>query len=718
MARQANSFIENSFTRGLITEATGLNFPEQAVTQTDNCIFDEKGIVRRRPGFDYEYGHEFLDDDDGRVVCCYRWDAAAGNGDNTIIVVQIADTLHFYLTDTGAVSDDYLDSIDLSTFLPSSSTLDIGDNECQFASGKGYLFVSNPAMDSIYVTYDPDMGTVSATEITLEIRDFKGLDDGLGLRERPSTLTEAHEYNLHNQGWNVKDAIDTVGGSSAMPLDYWDTQRSDFPSNTDVWWRFDTPDGYAPGAGDFSSGNTPAPKGHFILNYYSQDPNSVDSEDTDRGWTGLDLIASSGFARASSIEFFAGRVWYAGTASTGFSNEILFSQIIESDEQVGRCYQLNDPTSQDLFDLLPSDGGVISILEAGVIYRLFAYEDSLLVFASNGCWKISGSEGIGFRANDFSVVKVSAIPAFSASSFVSIAGIPSFWNEEGIYAINADQALGTTSINSLTDNTIKEFIDAIPYESRRYVKGTYNRLTRVVTWLYRSTAPTTVRERYTYDRVLCLNTLSKAFYGWSVDITDVQLNGVVVAVSNGVTASPEVVTDSSEDEVTDASSDPVYAFGVSEESIGDVTKYLVSTSDGGSGYKWTFAEPWLSNYVDWFTFDETGTAYSSTFTTGYKVHGEGQRKAQPTYINLFFKTSEEDSSIDFRSIWQYANTGSTGRWSTAQRITTSSNDYDYTRRRIKSRGSGIVYQFMVSSVAGQPFNLIGWSVFETVNASP
>ena len=51
--------LENNFTRGLITEATGLNFPENACTETYNCVFHENARVERRLGFDYEDGFEF-----------------------------------------------------------------------------------------------------------------------------------------------------------------------------------------------------------------------------------------------------------------------------------------------------------------------------------------------------------------------------------------------------------------------------------------------------------------------------------------------------------------------------------------------------------------------------------------------------------------------------------------------------------------------------------
>lgn len=712
MPRQANSFVENNFVKGLITEATGLNFPEQAVTETDNCVFDEKGVVRRRRGVDLEYGYEALSVSvSGKALSVYLWEAAAGSGDNAIVVVQVGSTLYFYLTDGETVSDNQFDSLSLSTFLPSGSTEDPSIEECQFAAGKGYLFVASPVLESFYVEFDADDESVSATAITVQIRDFEGVEDGVELRDRPASLTALHEYNICNQGWN-STRVWNAASTHEFPVDHWNDELSNYPSHVDVWWYFKNGSGdFDPNAIRFSAGNTPAPKGHFILDYYNQDRTGVDRENPINSFADLPST-TAGVHRASTIAFHAGRVWYSGVTGAGYSNTILFSQIIEADDQIGACHQKNDPTVEDIATLLPTDGGTILIPDSGTVVKLFSYEDSMLVFATNGIWRVSGSEGLGFRANDYSVTKVSSVPCLTAASFVSIAGVPSFWNAEGIYSINSQQGLGSTSVNSLTDTTIRSFIEDIPYESRKYVRGAYNRGTRVVTWVYRTTSPTNVTERYSFDAVLNLNTISGAFYGWTFDTTNVTLNGVVVPLASRNAATPEAVTDSSLATVTNSALVTVYAFGGSIESMkADTTKFLVSF-----GSSVTFADEWADTYVDWYSFDDTGVAYTSTFTTGYKVHGNGMTKAQPTYINLFFATSEHDNSIDFRSLWQYATSGSTGRWSTAQRIVTTDNNYSYTRKRIKSRGSGNAYQFRVTSVTGQPFELIGWAVFETMSS--
>ena len=52
MAQQTSTAVENNFTKGFITESTGLNFPENAATDTDNCEYTIVGDVNRRLGID------------------------------------------------------------------------------------------------------------------------------------------------------------------------------------------------------------------------------------------------------------------------------------------------------------------------------------------------------------------------------------------------------------------------------------------------------------------------------------------------------------------------------------------------------------------------------------------------------------------------------------------------------------------------------------------
>lgn len=719
MPRSANVSVANNFLRGLVTEATGLNFPENAVTDTSNCVFDERGIVRRRLGLDFESGYAEQTVARAGVSCAsYYWKAAAGSGDNSLAVIQIGDTLYFYLAEEAALSTNMVDTLDLSAFEPAGAP-SAATAECQFASGNGYLFVSHPTLEPFFVEYDPDTETVSGTQIDIEVRDFEGVEDGLELDERPTTLSSEHDYNLKNQGWFVEDFPlnkDQPPARDAPTFAFF-LQRGDYPANNDTWPLFVGPDPDGVPAEYFHAlffgydrGNSPAPKGHFILGAFYQDRSAVSNS------AGLDVV-SSGFYRPSTIEFFAGRIWYSGVRGQEFSNRVYFSQIVERVSQFGECYQANDPTDRELFDLLPTDGGVISIPDSGTIVKLFAIENSILVFATNGVWGITGSEGIGFTANDFTVRKLSSIPALTASSFVSVSGLPAWWTEEGIFIASVDPNTGSISISSLTDETIKSFYDAIPATNKRFAKGAFNSRTRVIHWVYRSDAFSGTTEAYEYDSVLNFNVLTRSFYPWTIDNSPVSINGVLVVEGQAANTSLENVTNSSLETVTDSTLENVQVFVTETVNLSSVTKFIASYFDDPN-HQLTFADEANTSYLDWEAYDDTGVDFTSDFTSGYALHGDAQRKFQPTYTYIFNKTNNQQSQFDFRSQHDYANSGDTGRWSSTQRLVFPALNYDYQYKRVKTRGSGIVLQFNIKSVTGLPFFVIGWSAFETQNQLP
>ena len=716
MPRSANTSVQNTFSKALITEASGLNFPEDAVTETFNCIFDEKGAAYRRLGINFEadYSAQQADRADS-VVTSYYWKAAAGSGDNALAVIQVGETLYFYLSGSAALSSDMVDTLDLTAFnAPGAGSP--GTVECQFASGNGLLFVSHPTLETFFVEYDPDTETVSGTAVTIQIRDFFGVDDGLEVDERPTTLSAEHEYNVKNQGWWIDDVFISFNDSGirGVPLDTWDAGRSDFPANSDIWFLHMAPDSDSTPTELFTvkyaghrRGNTPAPKGHYILDAFYQDRSDVSDV------SGLDVISSDGY-RPNTIAFFAGRVWYSGVQGQEFSNKVYFTQIIESNDQLGYCYQTNDPTARDTFDLLPTDGGVITIPEAGTVIRLWAIENSILVFASNGIWGITGSEGIGFRANDYSVRKLSSVTALSASSFVNVTGYPAWWNEEGIYIASVDNVSGSIQVQPITDGKIKEFYQNIPATNKRFAKGSYNSRTRTVQWVYRSAASSDLTDSYSYDSVLNFNILTQGFYPWSLDTTDVSINGIIVVEGQGSTTALEDVTDSSLVTVTTSDPEDVQTSVTTTFEFSAVTKYICSNVNMAT-YDITFADQSDSRYVDWFDFDDTGVDFSSYFVSGYSLHGDAQRKFQPTYVYLFNETDSQENTIDFISRWDFATSGDTGRWSATQRLVFPDGDYTYQIKRIKTRGHGKVLQFHVASVSGEPFKIIGWSLFETQN---
>lgn len=764
---------ENSFIRGFISEATGLNFPKDACTEAMNCVFDSKGTVSRRLGIDYEASASTANTvtRNSSAVSEFVWESVAGDGNRSFLVVQVGEVLHFWnVPSSGALSaNKKAFTVNLATYAVSGAT-NIGTRACQFASGIGDLFVTHPNCDPFYVSYNVNGDTITVSSITVMIRDLVGIETNVPFNVRPSSMTNQHKYNLWNQGWFVgvatawSNATNTATSTAYTPFEWWSASENrtnkaidGYPSNADVWWNYKDSGGRFSGIMmryiGKSPPSAPAPKGHFLMKAFQQYKGyskiasisqssgnnfatvtlyestpwltnasiviegastarfngtfavrSIGSGDTADTFTipivGNTTSGSSsadddfycylanseaahitaGTNRPSSVAFFAGRVWYAGTSAHEFNDKVYFSKIIEQPSDYGRCYQMNDPTAEDLSDLLPSDGGVISIPEMGNLIRMVPVGQDMLLFATNGIWRISGSEGIGFRANDYSVAKMSSVPSTSPSSFTLVEGVPLFWNNDGIYT------MGENGFQAISDKTIKTWFEALPTNAKSNAKGVYNPLKKTVYWLYRSTASTTTDNAHEYDRILCLNTLTGAFYPLSIGTGSgyPTVNGIAVTQYNGA--------------------------------VGSTTKFITTKNTSGTTFTVTFSEERDTNYVDWET-PNVGLDYSSYFTTGFKVPGEGLRQQFGNYINVFCNTAA-NSSLRLRAKWDYANSSASGDWSTEQEVYVAKTFRDTLRRRVKLRGRGIACQLSFRSSAGKPFNLIGWSMMETVNPGP
>ena len=423
MPRQSSEQIVNTFVKGLFTEATPLNFPEGTASETFNCIFDRTGKVTRRKGIDYESSFSTNTEarDDANIVV-FKWENVAGEGDATFVVTQIGRYLIFYNEDsTNALSVGHKSfEVDLDTY--KSGSIDPRTAKCQFAALNGDLFVVNPHIDPIYIRYDSTGDSITTTAITIKIRDIEGIDDGFEVEDRPAfgVGDKNHHYNILNQGW-YKHAIHTGGAPAIEVLLRWRSLLNTYPSNADVWWVMkNTSNAFDVDARDKFTFASPAPKGHYILDAFNQDRETLrDATDVTVAFGDVIPDVTSGGKRPTAVASYAGRIWYAGVNAQGFSTNIYFTQVVLDETQYPKCYQNNDPTDEDLSDTLDTDGGVINIPEIGTVVALRAVGSSLLIFAENGIWAIQGSgESVGFKATDFNINKISEIRATGSTSFV------------------------------------------------------------------------------------------------------------------------------------------------------------------------------------------------------------------------------------------------------------------------------------------------------------
>lgn len=219
MPRSAGTVIENNFSKGLITEASAFNFPENAATETFDCVFEQVGQVRRRLGIDIESDAEVaVYTDPTGVFVEFLWRAVARTGVFTFLVIQIGSSVAFYAINEGAPLSDGIKSfaVDLTAYLAPGAP-DPSLEAASFASGNGRLFITHPSCNPVVVEYDEDEDELIKEEIVVKIRDFEGIEDGLEIDEHPETLTNEHLYNLQNQGWGLKDVRMVTPGGGAGP---------------------------------------------------------------------------------------------------------------------------------------------------------------------------------------------------------------------------------------------------------------------------------------------------------------------------------------------------------------------------------------------------------------------------------------------------------------------------------------------------------------------
>lgn len=540
MSRTEAKVTVNNFVGGLTSDYHELNSPPNTTIDEDNCDLDRKGSRKRRLGIDFEDNFQkstvtfSTTDWETMYVGTFEWKSVNEDGTQNFLVTQGGNILSFFNMNNNTLSaGEMAFTIDLDDHLtPGYSTS--APYPTSMASGKGLLFVVGEAIEPFYVTYDPVAISISITPITIKIRDLALQDHALLYTDQPTVLTDAQRYDLLNQGWGAV----TITGSShdynqtSRVLNYYYDLQGTYPPKSKSWWvgkitsithswqMFDI--------ATYNSayvGSTLAPLGTFILNFFNQDRTGAVMA-LPKDWGGPDIpylpiVVQTG--RPTSVAFMSGRVFY------GYKNKILFSQVLLDDLTVaGNCYQQADPTAEKINDLIATDGGVLTIIDAATIFAFQVFENALFVFTSNGVWALGGSTiGAGFSAIDFSIYKVTEAGVLSSRSIVSVLGAPVWWGKDGIYRLVGDPAKQGYSADNIIQKKEKDgkglqlFYNVIPPLSKVYATGAYDHIKKVITWIYNSTDTVLGDNPYACNTVLNYDTILDAFYKYSLaPVTD------------------------------------------------------------------------------------------------------------------------------------------------------------------------------------------------------
>lgn len=208
-----------TFTKGLVTEAGFLTYPENASTDESNTVIKVKGSRSRRFGLDWEPnsvgsalpGISNVND----IMYNYSWRSINNDAETNFQVLQDQGTLYFFDMDASPTDGSLKTfTVDITQFVaPFATVPEVESTQVDMTSGKGFLFVVSPVIEPFYVVYDPVAVTMTPTQITIMMRDFDGINDSLGVEEQPATLSKEHLYNLRNQGWVTPSAAGVIGGN-------------------------------------------------------------------------------------------------------------------------------------------------------------------------------------------------------------------------------------------------------------------------------------------------------------------------------------------------------------------------------------------------------------------------------------------------------------------------------------------------------------------------
>lgn len=618
MARISGTVNYNTFIGGKVSDTNPLNPPENVVRTLMNVEVNNNGKIGRRLGLEPENNFNLpVDIDtgewlDGLTVTEYqnigvdiaRWISVNNEPGLNYRVVRLGNTLHIYHEGGATLSNSLVRTIDISGFATTNTTK-AAAGDFQAITGKGLLICAGSEYTPFYVEHNTDAFTWDTQAIEIEIRDLIGVYDGLAVDTRPSYLTDRHKYNLLNQGWTVERIM------------LFRDQTGDYPSNIDIMYLGDSVDGNGnmtwKAASVVSSGygNTPAPKGHFIINPFLGTSRATVS--------GTDVTGKTVNRRPKSIAFLSGRVFYASV-----DGNVYFSRIIRDKEDLGKCYQEQDPTTEELNELLDTDGGVIPIIDIVEVSVATPLDNALLLFGTSGLYALSGGES-GFTANNQFLKKVTNISVAGARSVVPAEGAVFFWAEEGIYVITTGE-FGNPNITSLSENRIQRDYNAIPPAGKTYCKGVYDRVDRKVYWCYSMYTYNEVEDiSNKYTDVLIYSVPTNAF--WDYRLTNVGftsasvdypiLGGLLVPAFKRSGLLEEVVT--SEGAVVTSDGEEVTTDVLVSQYANETLKALLFLPDETGALRPTFGQFSSRTFHDWAGLTQAELEANTNYVSGFPV---------------------------------------------------------------------------------------------------
>lgn len=751
----------SSFVKGLITEASPLNFPADASRDEENFVLNNNGSRDRRLGLDFETNHtirstSYTEEDILEIASTsYKWFGAGKSAANEFAVVQFGSKVDIYDVSKDSISTDgFVGSVTLTNVLPST--------KFSYASVDGLLIIAAKT-DTMHIIQYVAPNLTYETK-SLLVRDLWGLEGSQNndLNLRPAVATDAIAYNLRNQGWGIPRK--NSAGTLVDPLAEFYTTYSKYPANSEV---VHTGLQFQPVTSGTSFErmytnlyddmlgleSSVAAKGYFIIDALKRGTSRTTAYANNKtkfpslGLPLTTLPADTTNGGCSLVTDFAGRVFYSGFQgdtvgsdknSPILSGYVLFSQIIKGQEDTIKCYQSGDPTSRENSDLVDTDGGFIRISGAKQVFGLVGLSANLFVIADNGVWMISGGSDYGFSATNYLSKKITNFGCNNQNSIVTVNNQIFFWGEEGIFVIAQNQ-YGDWNVTSLSEKSIQSLYDSIGSTDRENARGIYDIFDKKIRWLYNQ--DTDIKNRnivreLVLDLKLSAFSLSK-FYNLSLNSPE-----IVGFIPTSSFISGEIDNDVYTGVIpVVVNGDQVVVNKETRTSGLQSIKYIALHSAVGNKVGYSFAQYRNLDFTDWHSVDGVGVDAAAYILTGTITAGDSSISKQTPYLTLHMLRTEngveesgegliprDTSSCLISSHWDWAISANSNKFSKTQEgyryrrpkfIVDDDDDFDngfeVVTSKSKLRGRGRAISLLFSTSPQKDCRILGWNLSLTGN---
>lgn len=762
MASQDINLEFNTFVGGILTEANPINFPAGFSLDQENFLQDLNGSNRRRWGLDFDSTpttYDSLTAEDILIESSevFVWPGARGASSDKVqdlLVIFKEDRYSTYeITESGDISAN-----PLAIFQPLNELTN--DGRYIYKLYKGNLLISDKVGYEIKLNDGTPLATIASAGVreysmdadtgtltfirnhTLQVRDFEGLPDGLQDNETPgATRGNNYTYNMYNQGWNFTN------------LQQYRTDVTVYPSKAD---NMNT--GLDPLTGAFTSawvqnannGYRRVTGGRTIVAPSAPDNYRIKVRRDEEGSGTIDSL--SGFNNAYIVDMteFSGRMYYIhkdgklnnnDTHSVGGSTQLLYSQLGTGLDIVSKCYSINDPTSRDFNQPLPTDGGAIDLSDLGDVYRLVALKTRLIILASTGVYELFYGLEVA-DVNNFVIRKISEVlPAnmrisngtrYYCTNPVVVEDSLFFLSTGGVYLVSSSERENESFVSNITDETIQKVVRGFNQDALGTARGVFSSEDRSIRWLI--SGDDTIEQdsgnsgnlkdvELVYN--IALKSWTKNRYvkrKESGSITPLGLTNVVELPSKVATA-------------TD------YPIGSRLRYIGiSRTPDLAPTTDPTVA----IMKPQEDTFFDYIKDSELdggkGYDYTAFIQTGFISGGDSQRRKQSMYIVPSFVRTEDgftevdgdlipnnESSCIISAWWDYVDDPSNAkrnppfeayRYNRYYQPEDASDPYSYgqsvltTKNKLTGRGRALSLRF--ESTSGKDCQLLGWGMMLSV----